>query len=218
MVARQRSGPDLPKPSPAKCQLAAKSRRQRYQPSELASFSAAKLHNKAYFSHHDPLIQYKQPNCFLLFSSFVFCFLFLVAFPDVGPSSMNASSTFLRRVTTTTTTTTTKPNPARWSWTCTACRGRAAAARGPLSKRLYSSYSRPTIPKRRGVWLFASVGAAGASVLAVADDVKATYEGVERAGRVASALFICINEYVQISQPVADVRGLTDLGPVTERR
>lgn len=43
--------------------------------------------------------------------------------------------------------------------------------------------------------LYASGGVAGAGLLAVADDIKSTYEGTERAMRVASALFICINDY-----------------------
>ncbi|KAK0626883.1 ABC1 family-domain-containing protein [Immersiella caudata] len=38
-------------------------------------------------------------------------------------------------------------------------------------------------------------GALGASVLAFGDDVKATYEASERSLRVASTLFICVNDY-----------------------
>jgi len=38
-------------------------------------------------------------------------------------------------------------------------------------------------------------GVAGAGMLALADDVKQRYEAVERTGRVAAALAICINEY-----------------------
>lgn len=132
---------------------------------------------------------------------------FLLPFlPDVASSSMN-TSTFLRRVTT---------QPAQW--TCTSCRGsrrpasQLATSRpftsrgyGAHGKRFSSSSSpssntaRPSAPGHGAVLLFASVGAVGASVAAVADDVKATYEGAERAGRVASALFICINEYVRPS-------------------
>jgi aarF domain-containing kinase len=47
--------------------------------------------------------------------------------------------------------------------------------------------------------LFASggvVASAGASLLAFGDDIKTSYEATERAGRVAAALGICINEYV----------------------
>lgn len=44
-------------------------------------------------------------------------------------------------------------------------------------------------------------GAAGVGLLTVADDIKGTYEGAERAGRVASALFICINECVTPRTP-----------------
>lgn len=61
--------------------------------------------------------------------------------------------------------------------------------------RFYSSRTTTSPPRpRRRVILYASAAGAGASLLAVADDVKGTFEGAERAGRVASALFICINE------------------------
>lgn len=67
------------------------------------------------------------------------------------------------------------------------------------AKRFYSSrqsYDKaPPRPKGR-VILYASAGAAGAAVLSVADDMKATVEATQRASRVASALFICIKEYV----------------------
>lgn len=43
--------------------------------------------------------------------------------------------------------------------------------------------------------LFASGSAvAGATVLAFTDDIKASYEAVERTGRVAVGLAVCINE------------------------
>ena len=49
--------------------------------------------------------------------------------------------------------------------------------------------------------LFASGSAvAGASVLAFTDDIKASYETVERTGRVAVVLFVCINEWVFLAQ------------------
>ncbi len=37
-------------------------------------------------------------------------------------------------------------------------------------------------------------GGAAAMLLAVGDDVKSSYEAMERSGRVASALILCINE------------------------
>nr|CAD11388.1 conserved hypothetical protein [Neurospora crassa] len=48
---------------------------------------------------------------------------------------------------------------------------------------------------RRTVLLAAGGGAAAAGLLAVGDDVKYTYEAVERTGRVASTLAICVNDY-----------------------
>ncbi|KUI74223.1 hypothetical protein VM1G_09771 [Cytospora mali] len=108
---------------------------------------------------------------------------------------MNASitSTLLRRVSTA---------PAKW--TCTSCRSQLykTAPTRPGTYRQFSSgksshslrSTRPP-PRPRKLILYASGGVAGASLLAVADDIKGTYEGAERAGRVASALFICINDY-----------------------
>lgn len=90
------------------------------------------------------------------------------------------------------------------SSTCTSCRGqftkfaqaRPSTSRNYGSKRNFHSSrtSKPAPSSRRTVLLCASFGAAGASVLAVGDDIKGAYEGTQRAGRVASALFICINE------------------------
>ncbi|KAF6802318.1 aarf domain-containing kinase [Colletotrichum sojae] len=129
---------------------------------------------------------------------------------------MKALSVFslpLRRLNTTTT--------ARQPWTCSSCR---AGGGGPLaqhpsraatrqqfasssnsSTRGFSSTSSKKGPHagrappkggRRGVWLFASGGGAAATgALAFADDIKYGYEGAERAGRVAAALAVCINDY-----------------------
>ncbi|KAJ4395899.1 hypothetical protein N0V93_000115 [Gnomoniopsis smithogilvyi] len=91
------------------------------------------------------------------------------------------------------------------AWTCTTCRaqitkatqtGSAKAWKYGSNRRAYSSRTTQPPPRqRRTVLLCASLGAAGASVLAVGDDIKGAYEGTQRAGRVASALFICINDY-----------------------
>ncbi len=95
-------------------------------------------------------------------------------------------------------------------WTCAKCRNklqRNAASRLPPSRRYYGTSKgksasngnlrgQESRPKRsRGVLLAATgAGAAGASVLAFTDDIKHSYEAVERTGRVAAALGICINE------------------------
>lgn len=114
---------------------------------------------------------------------------------NVDRPSMNSSITaaVLRRV---------SARPA--SSTCTSCRGQftKSAHSRPSISRTYghnrkfhsSGTSKPPPSSRRTVLLCASLGAAGASVLAVGDDIKGAYEGTQRAGRVASALFICINE------------------------
>lgn len=48
---------------------------------------------------------------------------------------------------------------------------------------------------RRVLLLASGGGAAAASALAFTDDIKHGYEAAERAGRVAAALAVCINEY-----------------------
>jgi len=60
--------------------------------------------------------------------------------------------------------------------------------------------------------------AAGTSVLAFTDDIKASYDTVERSGRVAQALFVCINEYAtELFQYGVD-RQAADLIKATEPR
>ncbi|CAI0649870.1 unnamed protein product [Colletotrichum noveboracense] len=98
----------------------------------------------------------------------------------------------------------------RQPWTCSSCRAGPSAqpsrqsfarssARGFSSTSSKASAGRaPPKGGQRGsrVLLLASGGgAAGASVLAFGDDIKYGYEGAERAGRVASALAVCINDY-----------------------
>lgn len=48
--------------------------------------------------------------------------------------------------------------------------------------------------KRRVILAAAGAGTLGASTLAFGDDIKHAYEAAERSGRVASTLFVCINE------------------------
>lgn len=102
------------------------------------------------------------------------------------------SSTILRRVA--------SSSP----WTCAQCRNhvvrrvasRPDAARRYATSRFSSSAKQSAGPSRRRLVLLAATGgAAGASILAFTDDIKQSYESAERAGRVASALGICINEY-----------------------
>lgn len=47
---------------------------------------------------------------------------------------------------------------------------------------------------RRRIMLASGSAVAGATVLAFTDDIKASYETVERTGRVAVGLAVCINE------------------------
>ena len=91
------------------------------------------------------------------------------------------------------------------SWTCATCR----------TQLVYPKVPRPLGPLRtyasgRGNWqgggkrkqgprrtiLYASSGAAvaGVSALAFTDDIKSGYESVERTGRVAAALGLCVQE------------------------
>ncbi|EFQ28981.1 ABC1 family protein [Colletotrichum graminicola] len=106
----------------------------------------------------------------------------------------------------------------RRPWTCSECRAGPVAqqssrtsaqqqrlghkaARGFSSTSAKASVARAA-PKngsgRKGgrVWLLASGGgAAAAGALAFTDDIKHGYEAAERAGRVAAALAVCINDY-----------------------
>ncbi|KAH8893273.1 ABC1-domain-containing protein [Thozetella sp. PMI_491] len=88
-------------------------------------------------------------------------------------------------------------------WTCSKCRHKAPSpaslAQTPF-RRLYgtagpsSAGARPR--SRRGVVYFAAAGAATAgSFLTFSDSIKVNYQAAERAGRVCSALVICINDY-----------------------
>ncbi|KAK2038301.1 ABC1 family protein [Colletotrichum somersetense] len=103
-------------------------------------------------------------------------------------------------------------------WTCSECRAGpvaqqssrpsahqqrlgSKAARGFSSTSTKASVARAA-PKNGGgrkggrVWLLASGGgAAAASALAFTDDIKHGYEAAGRAGRVAAALAVCINDY-----------------------
>ncbi|GKT45038.1 ABC1 family protein MCP2 [Colletotrichum spaethianum] len=122
---------------------------------------------------------------------------------------MRALSIFslpLRRVTT------------RQPWTCSECRAgpltqkcsRASAQQqrfGNTAARGFSLTSTKAAAARAAskngsgrkggrVWLLASGGgAAAAGALAFTDDIKHGYEAAERAGRVAAALAVCINDY-----------------------
>lgn len=125
---------------------------------------------------------------------------FVASTPDVGLGSMNSSllAAFARRAST-------RPAQGTFLWSCAPCRApRAKAAIPPRpstgrqhgsGRRSYSSRTTAPPPRRAGRAIL-YVSAAGAAVAAttVAEDVKGTVEGAQRAGRVASALFICINE------------------------
>lgn len=103
-------------------------------------------------------------------------------------------------------------NPSRPGWTCSTCRSqrlprvKTTAAR-PGSARAYATGSAsssghhhqsgrvpPGSSRGRVTLLAAATGAAATGVLAFTDDIKYSYEAVERAGRVAGGLTLCINE------------------------
>ncbi|KAI4860372.1 ABC1-domain-containing protein [Hypoxylon rubiginosum] len=91
------------------------------------------------------------------------------------------------------------------SWTCSNCRTQPLVAHIKTTQRSLarqyatgsSHYSkRPPKPRARATVLTAAATAAtGAGVLAFTDDIKYGYDATERAGRVAAALAICINDY-----------------------
>ncbi|KAI1658139.1 ABC1-domain-containing protein [Daldinia decipiens] len=91
-------------------------------------------------------------------------------------------------------------------WTCSNCRTQFLVARVRTTQRSIarqyttnsSGYSKKTHkqPKTRvTVLTAATTAAAGASVLAFTDDIKAGYDATERSGRVAATLALCINDY-----------------------
>ncbi|CRK38434.1 hypothetical protein BN1708_007757 [Verticillium longisporum] len=89
-------------------------------------------------------------------------------------------------------------------WTCATCRTQLGRPKSPSTITFRAKYSsrawtngRPnTRNGRKGVLLLASTGgAATAGVLAFTDDIKYGYDAAERAGRVAAALAVCINDY-----------------------
>jgi aarF domain-containing kinase len=81
-------------------------------------------------------------------------------------------------------------------WTCRRCTLQGQGGRGIRLIKGYSTRANQIPrPKKRGrVLLAATGGALGAGTLAFTDDVKHVYGAVERSGRVASTLAVCINE------------------------
>ncbi|ORY68864.1 ABC1 family-domain-containing protein [Pseudomassariella vexata] len=90
-------------------------------------------------------------------------------------------------------------------WTCSSCRSQLSrrtnttanlalprhSSSGPSS----SSQRIPPPGKRVALFATATAGAAGAGFLAFGDDIKHGYDAIERAGRVAATLALCINDY-----------------------
>ncbi|KAG5982749.1 hypothetical protein E4U55_001401, partial [Claviceps digitariae] len=94
----------------------------------------------------------------------------------------------------------------RRPWTCSTCRGQTLTAKPSplLATRSFSSArgsSQGTSgnggSRSRKIFLFASAGAAGiaSTALAFTDEIKNSYDSVERTGRVVAVLAICINDY-----------------------
>ncbi|SPN97493.1 related to bacterial aminoglycoside acetyltransferase regulators [Cephalotrichum gorgonifer] len=73
----------------------------------------------------------------------------------------------------------------------------------PFRPRYNTGWANPSASKqggrpgwnRRRILIASGSAAAGATVLAFTDDIKVSYETVERTGRVAVALAVCINDY-----------------------
>lgn len=90
-------------------------------------------------------------------------------------------------------------------WTCTTCRSQLpqftkptapfTAARRFASATGRNGSSQQQRRPRKGL-LFASTGVAvgGVTAFAFIDDIKQTYEAMQRSGRVVGGLAICINE------------------------
>lgn len=88
------------------------------------------------------------------------------------------------------------------TWTCRNClsqagRKRAGSWRGYATKNQKGhTYESGTRAKRKNgrILLAAGTGALGATAAVFTDDAKHLYGAVERSGRVASTLAVCINE------------------------
>ncbi|KAL2157694.1 hypothetical protein VTH06DRAFT_5177 [Thermothelomyces fergusii] len=96
-------------------------------------------------------------------------------------------------------------------WTCARCRTQSPRPNtsGAALPRRYGSSARPWSasqpgpkpkpkPRRRAAVLLATAtagGGAAAMLVSVGDDIMNSYEAIERSGRVASALVLCINDY-----------------------
>ena len=83
------------------------------------------------------------------------------------------------------------------TWTCSQClwRSRTKQIRGFAETRGTYRSGDSTRQRRRGrVVLAAAGGALALSVISLTVDMKHAYGAVERSGRVASTLAVCINE------------------------
>ena len=83
-------------------------------------------------------------------------------------------------------------------WTCTRCTLRSQTPRQLRGYATKGNYTPPKPPrsKRKGRIVFAATtGTLAASAFAFQDNVKHAYKAAERTGRVASALFVNINDY-----------------------
>ncbi|KAL2019697.1 hypothetical protein VTK56DRAFT_9234 [Thermocarpiscus australiensis] len=89
-------------------------------------------------------------------------------------------------------------------WTCSRCRGQLPKPKfplGPISRRYGSATgfsfatTKPKPRRRAAVVLATTGGTATVTLLSVGDDIKNSYEAIERTGRVAATLVLCINDY-----------------------
>ncbi|AEO57013.1 hypothetical protein MYCTH_2302690 [Thermothelomyces thermophilus ATCC 42464] len=93
------------------------------------------------------------------------------------------------------------------SWTCARCRTQAPRPKtsgaalprrygiGTSTRPWLASQPRPKPRRRAAVLLAAAGGWAAAMLVSVGDDIMNSYEAIERSGRVASTLVLCINDY-----------------------
>ena len=88
------------------------------------------------------------------------------------------------------------------AWTCRQCLLQSQGSRIGNQVRGYArernaygnSSSQSAKPKRARVLAAAAVGGLGLTAVTFTDDIKHSYGAAERSGRVASTLFVCINE------------------------
>ena len=96
------------------------------------------------------------------------------------------------------------------TWTCSRCIIQSQTKRNARGYANGGGYTGQTAgrPRRRGrVVLAVATGGLGLGAIAFQDEAKHVYKAVQRTGRVAGTLALCINEYVDLLGGTKSRRG-----------